>query len=415
MPTTIPALRGKFGDTEYWLTTIHVGELVQKILIPNELQGWETINLEEKWQRDVNLHRIKKYIAPYFANEPNRFTGALVLAIFNGDNVEFEPLGKFGGSGVPQLYRSASRDLGFLTLDGGEMLVPIDGQHRAKAFKYAMTGVDDAGNPIDGVTGNPALAEDDVAVILLRFNQAKARQIFSKINRYAKPTSASDNYITDDDDAIAVISRWLCSENGILPPRLVRIGSNTLPEKAAEFTTLATLYAANLATIERLPGTGKPQSMNEAQQFVAADGTRNVWDTLFNRIDLFERALRDATVNGDSVRIQIRKETLLGKPIGQLALVRAFLEMRERCVSVSDAAICERLNRIDWSVDNEQWVGVLMQQVSGRVLFGKTFVNNACLFIAYLAGAPFSETELAMLRRQVGGTDDSYQLPTPIA
>ena len=120
------------------------------------------------------------------------------------------------------------------------MLVPIDGQRRAKAFKFAMTGTDDNGRPIAGIKSNTALAEDQAAVILMRFDPRASRLIFNKINRYAKPTTKSDDLITDDDDAVAVVTRQLLDEDGVLPVRLVRIGGNTLPQNALEFATLAT-------------------------------------------------------------------------------------------------------------------------------------------------------------------------------
>lgn len=416
MPTTIPALRGKFGKVEYWLTTMHVGELVTKIQMPQDMEGWEDLSIEAKFQRDVNVKRVVKEVAPYFARDEERFTGALVLAIINSDNVAFETIGDFAGGGrVPQLYRSASRDIGFLTLSGEEMLVPIDGQHRAKAFKFAMTGTDDNGRPIAGIKSNTALAEDQAAVILMRFDPRAARLIFNKINRYAKPTTKSDDLITDDDDAVAVVTRQLLDEDGVLPVRLVRIGGNTLPQNALEFTTLATFYEANMAIANELPGTGKPSQMNEEQRELASEELRRIWELLFMHIALFERALRDPTSQGDGVRMKIRDEMLLGKPVGQLALVRAFLLMRDRCAGVSDSALCERLNRIDWGIDAPLWQGVLVAP-NGRVLSGKTTVNVALLFIAHLCGAQLSADERKrVLERIHGSAWEGHELPPSVA
>ena len=416
MPTTIPALRGKFGSTEYWLTTMRVGELARSVVMPKDLPEWKDLSIEERFQREVNTSRVIKDIAPYFAGDENRFSGALVLAIINPDNIAFEFLGDFpGGRHVPQLYQSASRDMGFLTLSGEEVLVPIDGQHRAKAFKFAMTGSDDNGKPLSRIKGNTALAEDQAAVILMRFDAHTSRLIFNKINRYAKPTGKSDNLITDDDDAVAVITRHLLAEDGVLQARLVRIGANTLSQNAPEFMPLATFYEANVAIASELPGAGKPSQMNEKQRELATDEIRRVWELLFTSIELFEKALRDPTDQGDGARIRIREETLLGKPIGQLALVRAFLLMRERCVGVSDAMLCERLNRIDWSANADLWRGVLVAP-NGRVLAGKTTVNRAAIFIAHLGGVQLTAGERETLLEAIHGEDwRNHQLPSPVA
>ncbi len=418
MPTTIPALRGKFGNTEYWLTTMRVGELATKILMPKDMPGWDDLSIEERFQRDVNIKRVAQQIAPYFAGDDNRFSGSLVLAIINDDNLAFEPIGELPGGGrVPQLYQSAARDIGFLTMNGEEMLVPLDGQHRAKAFKFAMSGADDNGRPLPNIKSNTALAEDHAAVILVRYKANEARRIFNKINRYAKPTTKSDNLITDDDDAIAVLTRELLNEGGVLPARLVRIGANTLPANAPEFIPLATFHEANLAIVLGLGlrGEGKPQNMTEDQRALALEAVRGVWDLLLSGVDLFAEALSDPTPQGDETRIRIRAEMLLGKPIGQLALVRGFLEMRERCEGVSEDTLRDRLNRIDWGIEADHWQGVLVAP-NGRVLSGKTAVNTAADFIAHLGGAPLSEEKKNALLEKIHGSGwETRELPPPIA
>lgn len=416
MPTAIPALRGKFGNTEYWLTTMRVGELVRQVTMPKDMPGWEDLSIEEEFQRDINIKRVASQIAPYFAGDDNRFSGSLVLAVINDDNLEFEPVGELQ-SRVPQLYKKAAQDIGFLTMGGEEILVPLDGQHRAKAFAFAMRGTDDNGKALPKIKSNTALAEDHVAVILVRYKPDEARRIFNKINRYAKPTTKSDNLITDDDDAIAVITRELLSENGVIPSALVRRGSNTLSTAAPQFIPLATFYEANFAIVVGLgfKGEGTPHDMTEDRRELAQEEVRRVWELLLERIDLFSKATSDATPQGDKTRIQIRAEMLLGKPVGQLALVRGFLEMRQRCAGVAEEMLCDRLNRIDWGIDADQWKGVLVAW-NGRVLSGRTVVNTAADFIAYLGGGSYSEDEKEALLEKIHGPDwENHELPPPVA
>ena len=418
MPTTIPALRGQFGRFEYWLTTIHVEELVSKVRLPKDVPGWDDLSIEERYQRDVDVRRVTRDIAPYFANDEHRFTGSLVLAVINDERMSFEPLNDFGGGSrgkIPQLYQSAAHNLGFLTLHGDEMLVPLDGQHRAKAFKFAMNGTDDNGKAIPGVKSNTELARDEVAVILIRFEQLAARRIFSKINRYAKATTKSDNLIIDDDDAVAVLTRSLLrDESGVMPARLVRTGTNTLTKIAPEFTTLSTFYEANLDIIHAgALGSGKPQNATDEQRETFEEQVGQVWATLLEHIRLFKQALADPTESGDEARIQMRDQMLLGKPIGQRALVKAFLEMDDRLPGASRVDLCNRLNRIDWSLSDPKWHGVLMNP-NGRVMSGRTTINTASLFIAHLAGAPLSQEERDGLIEHIAGDDESYRLPDPV-
>ena len=418
MPTAIPALKGKFGETEYYLTTMRVGEFVRSVRLPKEMPGWDSITLEERYQRDINITRVRKDIAPYFAMDEYRFSGSLVLVVLGHENMEFEPLTSFGGrSNVPALYQTASEDMGFLTLQGGETLVPLDGQHRAKAFKFAIDGADDNNRTIEGMKSNPDLSNDQVSVILVRFEPTRARRIFNKINRYAKPTSKSDNLITDDDDAMAVITRSLVSGNGVISDRMVRIGANTLNKKAPEFTTLATFYDATTAIVEGLGllGKGPLSSMEEDQRELVKEDVEPIWETLLSGIDLWRKALADTSEGGDFDRAAIRDETLLGKPIGQLSLVRAFMLMRERCEGVSMEELCARLNAIDWGVGNPMWHSVLMHP-NGRVMSGKNTVNRATQFIAHLGGASLTEEETEALLEQIHGEGwESHELPAPVA
>ena len=420
MPTAIPALHGKFGNIEYFLTTMHIGEFVRLVRFPKDVPGWEDLTIEERYQRDINIARIRKQIAPYYAADEYRFSSALVLAVKESENgkMEFEPLSEFGkSSGVHTLYKSAAKEMGFLTLNGGETLIPLDGQHRAKAFKFAIDGADDNNRPIEGMKGNIELADDKVAVILVRFDPTIARRIFNKINRYAKPTTKSDNLITDDDDAMAVMSRELLREEGVIDARLVRIGANTLNKKAPEFTTLATFYDANIAIVKGLgiSAKGSPSQMPEEQREVITEDVSALWCKLLERIDLWKAAVADPSQKGDAERIEIREQTLLGKPIGQLSLVRAFMLMRERCEGVSEDELCNRLNRISWDVNETMWRGVLMNP-NGRIMSGKNTVNRAAEFIAHLGGAPLSTEETGRLLGHIHG--DAWrdnQLPNPVA
>ena len=83
MPTTIPALKGKFGETEYYLTTMRVGEFIRSVSLPKEMPGWGDMSIEDRYQRDINITRVRKDIAPYFAMDEYRFSGSLVLVVLD--------------------------------------------------------------------------------------------------------------------------------------------------------------------------------------------------------------------------------------------------------------------------------------------------------------------------------------------
>ena len=168
---------------------------------------------------------------------------AFIVSVLNADNVEFEAINNIYKGNVPNLYRTAGSALGFLTLQGGELLVPLDGQHRLVALGFAITGRDEKQQPIAGFEARADVAEDACTVLLIMHDEAKSRKIFNKVNRYAKKTTKSENLITADDDVVAVLVREeIVGNDNAIPDVLVNTKSNTLPAKASEFTTLSTLY-----------------------------------------------------------------------------------------------------------------------------------------------------------------------------
>ena len=410
MADLIPALEVKFGNIEYYITYLHVNDIVRSVKFPQDLEEWDNMSIEEKFQREINKSRVRKSIAPYFSSDSTRFSGALVLAVRNHDSMKFEPLE--GIRDVSGAYANAAKGMGFLVLSGEEQFIPLDGQHRIKALEYATTGVDDNGKPISGVDANRDLGKDQVGVILLRFDSTTARRIFSKINRYAKPTSRADNLITDDDDMMAVITRRLLGEDAVIKSRLVRIKKgNTLSKSTHEFTTLNTLYEANKLLLSTLcvSGPGRPSDMDEKQARVVLRGLCKEWKGLLSKVDLWKQALMDSSAGGDKTRTEIRETYLLGKPVGQLSLVGGYALMLKKDSKISKRVLYAKINGIDWKKDSKLWNDVLVSP-NGNVLSGRMTVSKASRFIAYLLGAPFSKQEQDDLSKLIYG--EAGQLPT---
>ena len=412
MATVIPALRVRFGQIEYYVSYMHVNDIINQVKFPQDLEEWPNMSIDEKFQREINLRRVRKDIAPYFASDATRFSGALVLAIRNHERIEFESVKEF--QKVQALYRTAAEGMGFLTFSGKEQLVPLDGQHRIKALEYATIGADKEGKTIPGIKANKNLGNDQVAVILIRFEPKTARRIFSKINRYAKPTGKADNLITDDDDSMAVITRMLLGEDGVIPVRLVRLKGNTLSGSAHEFTTLSTFYEANkvLFNILCASGEGTSSDMTADQIDAHYHELREEWEGLLSNVNWWKAALKDPEADGDGERQRIREDTLLGKPVGQLSLVGGYVLRLQQDDKIDRKALFERINTINWSVSDKMWEGVLTNP-NGRVMSGRTTVTKASKFIAHLLGAAFDEETKRDLSEKIYG-DPDHALPEPV-
>lgn len=294
-PSLYPAMRARMGGENYFILKMKAWDLASRFRFPRKIKEWdENLNVEERYQRDINYNRVKKQIAPYLANEDSRFFGAVIVAAINfGEEVLFEPLSDVTTRGLPNLYRTAASGMGFLTFKGGEVLVPLDGQHRLKAIEFAVSGRDERGRDIPNVRPCIELAQEDVTVVLVAYEPQKARKIFTRVNRYAKPTTAGQNIVTDDDDIAAVLAREVT--NDLIGGHLAKFTSNTLRRNDSEFTTLAIVYNCNKAIIETFPhgGLDTTQLPDEATQQLYRDKVRQVWEVLLEQIDVFADALSD--------------------------------------------------------------------------------------------------------------------------
>jgi DNA sulfur modification protein DndB len=401
MASVYPAMRGSFGSTEYFIIVMKASAVANQLVIPKEMPDWDDQGLEERFQREVNYTRVKKHIAPYLAHDKDRFFGSLIVDMINPGEIHFEKLNDVFGPG-PTLYKTAAEAFGFLTLSGGEMLVPLDGQHRLAAIKFALSGKDEKQKDIPNLVPAMDLANDDVTLILVRHDPEKARKIFNKVNRYAKSVSKADNLITADDDIVAVISREEIA-NDLIGERIVNYKSNTLSTTSHYFTTLATIYESTNSILESKFGKIDIQALPDpATQGLFKQEARRVWDKLLNNITVFKLALQDTSEGGDEKREEIRKDFILGKPLVQQAVVIATNRLLNSDLADGTKLgldeIVSRIDKLNWKTDNALWQRVIMN--GERIVSGKQSINFAARFIAYLLGEQLEDVELKALQEQ---------------
>lgn len=394
--TTIAAMKSKIGNTEYYVLSMKAHELARSVTFPAELEGWDDLSLEERDQRDLNYNRVKKHIAPYMAGNQDRFWGSVILAA-QGFKPQFESIPEIAQAGMTNQYKTQAQMMGFLTLNGNEVLIPLDGQHRIKALHFAISGRDEHGKEIKGMKPDLSIADDDVVVILVPYTVDKARRIFTKVNRYAKPTTTGQNLVTDDDDVVPVVAREVA--NTIIGSDLVKYKSNSLTAKEGYFTTLSAVAESSLAVLEiafdiqrrdRIEDVG-----NEEKMSMYTRKACSTWKFLVDNIDIFAQALANKSAEKDSpgerVRKDLRENTLLLQPVPQICLVTAYAKLingREWKLPPADAAA--KLNAVEWGKGSKFWDRVLM---SG----GKIITKNRSLvtdLLCYVAGKPMDEAKL---------------------
>lgn len=395
MPTTIPVMRGKMGSTEYYLTTMKAAEATAKIKAASQLPNWNDLSIEERMQRQIDWGRVKNDIARFMAKDPDRFFGALLVAIYSSDGMEFEPLADLR---IPKMYATSVKAFGFLHLQGGEVWFALDGQHRLKGTDMAIHGVDEKGRPIEEFENNLSVAGDELAVMLIPFEPAqRARKLFNKVNKYAKQTGKGDNIITSEDDAFAIITRWLMGSHGrdpVIPEPLVNWTSNTLTKRTLKFTTISVLYDGAKTLIERTHNR-KVDTQFRPEDAVLEEyyaDVREMWEAMLDGFSIF----KDAMDGPREALSDMRESYLCLKPAGQSALIEAVSIARQHELTYDD--IVDGLNRITWDLRDQEWQGVIMH--GPKIQAGRTSVFLAARLIAHRIGVDFSEDDKQALLRE---------------
>lgn len=225
----IPAIRANIGDWIYYVATLsfeQVSDYVKKI--DDELHKSKL--LSEMLQRSITNNY--KSIATYIKTHEDRFFNALILAVYDGEPKWHE---------VKLEYDTGEEfvNLGVLELSGEEKIFPVDGQHRVEGIKKVLSESD-------------CYNDDRIPVVFIghkkdEIGMRRARQLFSTLNRYAKPVSMRDIIALDEDDIIAITSRELIDEHRLFSNnRILDTKNKAIPDKnTMALTTIITFYECN--------------------------------------------------------------------------------------------------------------------------------------------------------------------------
>lgn len=371
MATTFLCQKARMGSTDYYIGTIKAGALVRSIGFVSDLPEWDEMTVDERIQREIDETRVKQEIVPYLQKDKDRFFGALIVDIYKGwDSLVFEPLSKIAKVSA-QAYDVGLDKIGYLHLPGADYLVALDGQHRLKALKYAIFGDEDK------IKSNLDLLDDDITVIfVLHDDSTKIRNIFNKVNRYARSTSRGDNIITSEDDAFAILSRRLLKEGTILSEDNVNWKSNTLSQRSTNFTTISAIYETIKIILE------EHAELNSKYKIRPKDEELDnyfeevflFWDTVLNGVNLFQNLESDVIVKN-------RKEYLVFKPAGLIALFAGVKIAIKNGCELSMAV--EKSNAINWKMNSDLWTNIIIKP-DGAIIAKSENRDLAARLIAYI-------------------------------
>ena len=432
----VPAIQATMGTTSYYQAVLRADELAGSVRAAMDFSEFESFMESERMQRAMNERRVEQEIVPYLCKSPDRFFGSIIVLAYETNLFEFTSWSEYQTGRLPAAMRDASIRSGVLEISGGSLFA-LDGQHRLHALRTVVSGGDRTGHSKDLIEGayRSQVADDEVSVIFIPFEgTVKARRIFNKVNRYAKPTSHSTNILTSEDDGYAILTRCLVGVDdpdkfgGMdLRPLDLRRGKNhlvdfeklSLATSSPMFTTLNTVYT----TVKSIcNATGQP-NLDERHNVVrptdavlakAYDSCAEWWETLMTSFKPF-KGLRQYPKRIEGARHMDDKYSLVFRPKGQEAFMTGLANavIRSEC---DLEELVERANRIPLELGSPNWLGILVGNN------GKMITKNLKLaeeLVTYcLIGSTFSEPARESLRskfRQVkqDGGYPGVPLPKP--
>jgi DNA sulfur modification protein DndB len=316
-----PALRGKMGDREFYLTVMSLQTAAgffepTPASLPPELRA----------QRPLAERRIPELVQYLVEKEDDWVFGSLTVS-FDGEST----------------YSEAKQEL---TLDTETDFVIVDGQHRLAAIQRA-------------IKEDPLLRKQQIGVMLIPFESLdRNQQIFSDLNRTVQKTSRSLDILYDHDDPLNGVVKAVAARVPLFSGRVEK-NATSLAVRSRHFITLSSLYDAckqvlgGQSSISGLKG--DDDAVAAAEEFCV-----RYWRKLSEVIEPW-REIRDGDMKPSEARIDyIVAHAVAFWALGTAGAQVLGIDSKSDWHGNHDLRILEPLASVDWSKTNPQWQGIAM-------------------------------------------------------
>jgi len=401
----LPGIRAHMGDRIYYLTAMRMSDIAARISSADQIL--EGTSLDDLLQRRLTDRTAG--VGRYLIRQNQRFFNSLVVGSYGGRPNWHEVT----VTDVPQSYDGElpahlEGTIGFLVLNGDEILFAIDGQHRIAGIREALTA-------------RPSLGDEEVGVIFVAGITGKSRnedpegfrrtrRLFTTLNRYATKVSKSEIIALDEDDPVAIITRDVVQG---YPPFVGRIslarGTSLHRRDVQNVTTIVTLYDCLDVFLQR--GTGreweelKRRRPLEEDLREMKDEAWELWDAF---VEFFPELRALDSVSGSAGGVgRYRSDGgghLIFRPVGLLMVVRvvrALMDFMRMTAPQAVAAVSEG----PMQLSDNTWVGLLWDSVNRRMMTDKDRQGAAFRFLYHEAGGDLqlAGSSRAEVRRELAG------------
>lgn len=384
MASSFPALKGRMGDLDYYVTVMKLGEVVKQIGYAENLQKWdEGIPSEYKKQRKLNISRVTNEMVPYLTVNPDHFYAALTAEVERpGD-----PTSTITFESLPD-----SEEIGHVKFDGSEQIMTLDGQHRLKSIELALKD-------------HPDLARESITVILVPGKGFKrSQQLFSDLNRYAKQPSKTLNLLFEHREFFAGVAKEV-TENAATFKDRVNLETNSLGRKTRHHITLAVLYECVVSLLE---GNYSDTESDSKRLHEAVKQVVHIYD------DVIVPVLPEFNdmLSGRLTPYDLRCKYIYCHSVGEQAIAKAVRSCQDHFGAKWEDVVKQAFPKIDWRLINPEWEGSAVQ--GGSIYTRRQNVDHAATFLKFKLGVPVQQTEADSLKSAIEATDSSRTLPEPV-
>ncbi len=394
----IPALRAYIGDWIYYIATLKMVEIAERVQLAEVLQPSRSLN--ELIQRQ--LRSRAQQIRDYLVTQGQRFFNALVIGVYEGTprwyELAIERSPRLDPEDLPKHLRGT---LGMLVLDGGEKLFAIDGQHRVVGIKQA-------------INRNPKLGDEEVAALFVAHGTDKkgverTRRLFTTLNRYAKPVSKKDIIALDEDDFAAIVTRKVAYSHELFREKISLAESRNIPvSDRRSFTTIVALYDALDLLLGPSRDRDKYKRLRPSEEEISTFYERAAmfWDSMTAHF----KELREVAEKGGQVAGKYRRRNgghLLFRPVGLLLGVRVIRELLGGPIESirRTRGIVRLLSKAPMELGHDPWVGLLWDATNRRMITAPENRRAGMRMLFYGLGGDLKQlrTRPDALRRELAG------------
>lgn len=374
----IPALKAKIGDWDYYVTTLTFEQVSQYVSkIDEHLHKSES--LQDLIQRSITKNFIS--IKDYIINQPSVFFNSIVLAVYddypNWQEIEF----KYDDTETYQM--------GLLDFPANHKIFPVDGQHRVEGIKAALKA-------------KPKLKDQRIAAIFIGHKnddagKQRTRRLFTTLNRYAKPVSLDDIIALDEDDSIAITTRYLLEEYDLFTgKRVINAKQKAIPTTNKDaITSIITLYQSNLELFkvfyeEKLQKKPTKNKVSEYLKFRPSiedieafrEFCVNYWDAFKTKLSFITEYTDTDENSAETFRNNETGGNLLFRPIGLLPFVKSSLLIYQREDKTFEQ-IFEQFNEVNFDINSKPWLNVVWNQIEKKMIMGSDSLTQLLLVYLY--------------------------------